>query len=236
MKYLYNLLIYNPLLNLLILFYQTIAFQNIGLAIILLTILVRIILLPLSNKAQKQQLILQKIQPEIVKIQKKYKNNIQKQTQEIFALYKDTNINPFSIYFLIFIQLPIFYALFKIFSQDFTNGSLVGLYSFINQPKDINILFLGLINLTKPSIIIAALVALFQYLQTKTMIGFLKTKIQNNYLNLFNYYVVPLILFIVVNSLPSAVGLYFLTSNTIDFISKIFINKKFIKQEKNELE
>ena len=83
---LFNTFLYTPLFNILIWLYTVL--QNFGLAVLLLTILIRMLLYPLNNKALKSQKEIQKIQPLIKEIQEKYKENPQKQAEELLALYK----------------------------------------------------------------------------------------------------------------------------------------------------
>jgi YidC/Oxa1 family membrane protein insertase len=230
----FNLLIYNPLLNILIFFYQTIAFKDLGLAIIFLTILIGIILYPLSIKMLRIRTLMQIIQPKIKLIQQKHKKDPQKQLQETMAFYKKYNINIFSMYFFLIIQLPILIALYKIFSQNFQNINLDQLYSFVLRPETINFMFLGLINLTKPSIIIAVLAAAFQYFQIRLSFKILKNR-QN--INKITLYFGPILTLIFLFYFSSAIGLYWLITNTISLISQYFVNKKIVKElEKNELE
>ena len=234
MKQVYDFLIYNPFLNILIFFYNTIAFNDLGLAIIFLTILIRIILFPVFQKMLKLQLLMQKIQPELKEIQNKYKKNPQKQLKETMDLYKKNKINPLMMYLFLIIQLPILIALFQIFSQNFTNNNvLLSLYSFIHKPEVINTLFLDLINLEKPSIILAVLAAGFQYAQSLISFSvFKKSQQKNNKMLLYFGSGMTLVFGLY---LPAAVTLYLLISNIISFIQQVFINKKFIKQKENEL-
>jgi len=234
MTQIYDFLIYNPFLNILIFFYNTIAFNDLGLAIIFLTILIRIILFPVFQKMLELQLAIQKIQPELKEIQNKYKKDPQKQIQETINLYKKNRINPIMMYLFLIIQLPILIALFQIFSQNFANNnSLLGLYSFVYKPETINILFLDLINLEKPSIILAVLAAGFQYAQSFISIYVFKESYQQ--INKILLYLGSGITLVFGLYLPAAVTLYLLISNIISFIQQIFINKKFIKQKENEL-
>lgn len=83
--------------------------------IFLLTLLVRLILLPLNIKQTKSQQKMQEIQPEIAKLQKKYKNNPEKSQQEMMKLYKDNNVNPMSGCLPLLIQMPILFALYYVF-------------------------------------------------------------------------------------------------------------------------
>lgn len=86
-----------------------------GITIILAIIIVKVITLPLHIKQVKTTKILQKIQPELQKIQAKYKSDPQKQQQQILQLYKDYKINPLSGCLPTFIQLPILLLFFQLF-------------------------------------------------------------------------------------------------------------------------
>lgn len=96
-----------------------------GLSIILFTIIVRVILLPLNLKQIKSQAVMQEMQPEIKKIQEKYKNDPQKAQQEMMKLYKEKGANPMSGCLPLLIQLPILWALFYVFRTIDTGGTIV---------------------------------------------------------------------------------------------------------------
>lgn len=232
MQEFYNIFIYNPLLNILIFFYNTIAFKDLGLSIIFLTILVRLLLYPLSQKMIKTQTLIQKIQPEIKEIQKKYKKEPQKQIEETMNLYKKHKINPMTIYAFLIIQIPILIALYQIFSRDINKIILNKLYSFLYYPEFIKSTFLGLINLEKPSIILGVAAAFFQYLQTNLSF---RVATQNRSLKAFSY-IGPAITLVFVYYLPGAVTLYWLITNIVNFVQQIFINKNITKNKENELE
>lgn len=87
-----------------------------GLAIILFTIIIRILLLPLNIKQTKSQAKLTEIQPEIQKVQTKYKNDPQKSQQEVMKLYKEHGANPLSGCLPLLIQMPILFAMFAVFN------------------------------------------------------------------------------------------------------------------------
>lgn len=87
---------------------------NYGLAIILLTLLVRIVLLPLTIKQTRSMREMQMIQPEVKKLQQKYKGNRQKMNEEMMALYKEHGINPLGGCLPLLLQMPVFIALFNV--------------------------------------------------------------------------------------------------------------------------
>src|SRR5438128_1291763 len=112
---LYNWIIYQPILNALVFLYQTVAFHDLGLAIILLTVLIRLLLYPLFHKGVRYQMVMQHLQPQIKKIQDAHKGDYEKQTQALMALYKEHEVNPFSGFLLILVQLPVLIALYHVF-------------------------------------------------------------------------------------------------------------------------
>ncbi len=152
----FNVVLYYPLFNALVFIYNYLPFRDFGVAIIVLTFIIRLILYPLSVRAFTSQRALQKLQPKIQELQKKYKDDKNKQAQETMELYKTEKINPFSGLFLALIQLPILIALYRVFWWGIKPGSLVGsLYSFVANPGNFNPMFLSLIDLSKPNIYFA---------------------------------------------------------------------------------
>src|SRR3989338_10200332 len=165
----YNLIFYQPLFNILILFYQYLPGKDFGVAVILLTVLIRLILYPLMAKSIKSQKILSELQPKVREIQQKFKDDKQGQAKEIMALYQREKINPFGGFLPLLIQLPILFALYRVFWIGLQAGQMDNLYSFIPRPDIIDPTFLGIMNLAEPSIILSVLAGICQYFQTKTM-------------------------------------------------------------------
>src|SRR5271169_5663201 len=107
----FDFFIYFPLFNALVLIYDYIPGHDFGLAIIGLTLIIRIVLYPLSITAFKSQKAIQKLQPQLQELQKKYKDNKETLAKETLELYRTEKINPFSGLFLAILQLPILLAL-----------------------------------------------------------------------------------------------------------------------------
>src|SRR3989344_830297 len=120
----FNVLLYNPLFNSLVLIYNYLPRHDFGLSIIILTIIIKCILYPTSVKALNSQKVIQKIQPQLQELQKKYKNDKEKQTKETLELYRKEKINPFSALFLALIQLPILIALYIVFQNGLSQEAL----------------------------------------------------------------------------------------------------------------
>jgi len=132
--------ILNPLYNavswVMITFHDLLSFTNNedlqwSVGIIGLVVLIRIILIPLFVKQIKSQRALTALQPHMKAIQKKYKDDRQKQSEEMMKLYKEHKTNPFASCFPILAQAPIFFALFTVLngiSQNKSHGYLKGEY------------------------------------------------------------------------------------------------------------
>lgn len=216
MIFLYNLLFYQPLLNALVFLYETIAFRDLGLAIILLTLGIRILLYPIFQKTIKHQVVMQELQPALKKIQEDHRHNREAQSRAMMALYRERGVNPFSGIFLLLLQLPVLIALYQIFLRGLTPETLGELYSFLDPPLEIHNTLFGLINLGERSILLVGLAAFAQYLQAslgvrKRLEGEKETPAQA--MSRRMALLAPGITLVVLLYLPAAVGLYwFITS------------------------
>lgn len=172
MGLIFHNLVYQPLYNLIIAFYNTISFDDFGIAIVLVTIIIKTVLIPVSKKQIESQKKMQEIQPKLKALQEKYKNDKEKQTKAIMDFYKENKVNPFSGCLPLVVQLIFLLAFYRIIINISASGLSVDggeLYSFVNSPEKVNHLFIGIIDLTKPSIGLAFLAAIAQYWQTKMM-------------------------------------------------------------------
>jgi len=219
---LFNTLIYNPLYNTLVFLLDVIPIIDVGVAVILLTIIVKLILFPLSKKAVHTQARLRVLAPELEKIKEKNKGNSQAQAQETMQLYKSNNINPFSGFLLILLQLPVIFALYFVFLR----GGLPEinteiLYSFIGVPSAIKMSFLGLLDITERSVILALITGATQYVQIKLVTPKTQKKkkdasLSANFAESMQFqmrYVMPIIITVIAYTLPAMIALYWTTSN-----------------------
>jgi len=142
-----------------------------GIAIIVVTIIIRIILYPLAKKSLQSQRALKKIQPEIKKVQKEFAKNKEQQTQEMMKLYKKHKVNPLSGCLPLIIQLPILIALYRVFINGFNGFESSQLYSFVASPGELNTTFLGVINLAEKNIMLALIAGAVQFVYTKLTIA-----------------------------------------------------------------
>lgn len=235
----FYVILYQPLFNSLILLYNYIPGHDFGVAIIFLTLIIRFILFPISLKATNSQKGLQDLQPKILEIQKKYKDDKEKQARETLELYKREKINPFSGLLLAFIQLPILIALYQVFWNGLKPAELTGLYSFVSNPGVINAISLHIIDLSKANFVLAVLAGVTQYVQTKMMLpknikksgGQSKEADLSNMMQMQMTYFMPVFTVIILISLPSALGLYWTVSGLFSVIQQYFFLKKNKKSE-----
>ncbi|MDP3993700.1 MAG: YidC/Oxa1 family membrane protein insertase [bacterium] len=199
-----------PLLNILIWFYNVIPGQDMGLAIIALTLLIRLILFPSFQKSLRSQRELQKLQPKLNEIKEKYKNDKETQTKATLEFYKENKVNPFSSCLPLLVQLPILIALYRVFLTGLNGEVSNELYAFVADPGAINTSFLGLVELGKSNIWFALAAGIFQFIQSK-MIAPPKTGVPDKTASIMNAqltYFMPVVTVLISMRLPAGLALY----------------------------
>lgn len=170
LSFVYTEILWRPLFNLLVGLTAAIPGHFMWVSIVLVTLVVRLILLPFSIKQAKQaqgsQGKMAGLQTELKKIQEQYKDDKQKQASETMALYRKAGVNPASGCLLLLIQLPILIALYRVFLTEIGPASAHFLYSFVHLPETMNLSFLGL-NLTQPSLRLAIAAGVMQFIQVR---------------------------------------------------------------------
>lgn len=167
----FHALVYDPLYNGLVFLVDVVPAHEVGLAVILLTILVRFILFPISRRAVTTQIQMKKIAPQVDAIKEKFKNSREEQGRAILALYREHGVRPFASFALILIQLPILIALYWVFSKGGlpqVDSSL--LYSFVQAPESVDMVFLG-IPMDGHSLLLAVLAGAVQFVYTRLSMG-----------------------------------------------------------------
>lgn len=223
----FNTFFIQPLFNALIFLYQYVAFQDLGAAIILLTVIIRVVLFPLFYKSFRNQTILQKLQPEIQKIQHDHKHDRERQAKAMLELYRHHKVNPFSGFLLILVQLPVLIALYHVFYTGLSDEALKNLYSFLSPPETLNHFFIGLIDLSSRSTIIVVLSAFFQYLQGRVSLPKnVDSSSQAARMAKQMVWLGPALTIAVLYTMPAAVGVYWLTTSLFSLVQQVYINKK----------
>lgn len=161
---------YQPILNLLISLYNTISFHDLGVAIILLTAVIKLVFWPLGRSSIKSQKALQDLQPKIEELKKQYANDKAGLSRATMDLYKQNKVNPFSSCLPLLIQLPFLIAVYRVF-RDGVDNKLELVYSFVNRPETLNVISFGFLDLSKRSIVLAVLAGLAQFWQAKMLMS-----------------------------------------------------------------
>ena len=233
MSNIFETLFYQPILNLLVYLYNIVPGNDLGIAIIFLTVVIKMVLWPLSRQAIESQKKLQELQPEMEKIKKEHKDNKEELGRAMMALYKEKSINPFSSCLPLLIQLPFFFAVFKVFRDGFENGSLDLVYSFVTKPELINSISLGFVNLSNPNAVIALAAGGAQYWQAKMTLSKKpatpadpnKAPDMTEMMNKQMLYFMPLLTIFIGFTLPGGLSLYWLTTTLLTVLQQHYIFK-----------
>lgn len=211
-------------------------FLDAGVIVIIFTIIVKLILLPLSIKASKAQIQMKSAESDLQLIKEKHKDNKEEIGKKTMEYYKEKGINPFSSLLILLIQIPILIGLYRIFivsGLPQINTDL--LYSFITAPKpeDINMLFLGLIDLSGKSIFLALVAGITTYFQVVSANPPVSgNSSQNDFAKAMSVqmkYALPVLMAFVAYTVSSAIALYLITSNVFATAQEIYIRKKYHK-------
>lgn len=230
----FNILLYQPLFNALIFIYNIMPLRDFGLAVIVLTLTIKLLLYPLGTMSIKAQKAMQDLQPKIKEIQEKFKQDKARQAKETMELYKKAGVNPFSGCLPLLIQLPILIALYRVFWRGFGPSELGNyLYPFVAVPENISYSFLGLVDLSKSFWPLAVITGLFQYIQTRFSYkanpkpqdkGDFSSIMQNQMLYFF-----PIFTVIILLKLPSALALYWLTTTIFTIFQQWVIFRRYVE-------
>lgn len=234
----WDAVLYRPFVNALALLVSFAPGGNVGFAIIILTILVKLILFPFSKHSLENQIKMNILAPELEKI-KKNGGNKEEQAKQTFDLYKKHKTNPFSGCLVALIQIPIILALYYVFIKGL-NFETDALYSFVSMPQDVNPVFFG-IDLHNKSLILAILAGISQYFQAHFMHKPTQTSHTGSFqesfarsMNMQMKYFFPVLVFFILYtdflgvSLSSAVALYWTVSNTFSTLQQIYISRKYL--------
>jgi YidC/Oxa1 family membrane protein insertase len=226
--------IYEPFYNALVALITVVPYADVGIAVVLLTILVKILLFPLARRASIMQAKVKELAPEMEEIKEKHKEDKQAQTLAMLALYKRENIRPFLSMAVVFIQLPVIFGLYWVF---FKGGlpeiNVDVLYSFIPVPEMVNMSFLGLIDMGGKSIVLALIAGVSQFIYSKFVLPeppkrsdkpSLKDDLAHSF-HLQMKYVMPVIVTVIAYTISAAVALYWATSNIFMILQEYFVKK-----------
>ena len=233
LEFFFNNVLIDPMLNILAGLY-IVLFGNFGLAIIVFTVIVRLLTLPLQLKMMRQMKAMQALQPRMREIQARHSKDPQKRSQEVMRLYREAGVNPLGCLGPMFIQLPIWIGLYQALlnSLGTTPDHLVGLAQRVYSwnpladalvPLNSNFLWLDLAN-PDPTPILPVLVGVTTWAQQKmtTMPAADERQASTNKMMLL---MMPFMLALFSFSFPSGLPLYWVISNTIGVAIQGFMTK-----------
>jgi len=210
-------------------------FFDAGVIIIIFTIIIKIIILPLSIKASKAQIEMKSTEKDLQTIKENYKNDKAEQSKKIMEYYKERGINPFASIFILLIQLPILIGLYQVFIKSgLPKINTALLYSFIGSPVAIDMMFFGVLNISEKSIILAILAGITTYFQishstgSQTQTGGTQGDIAKAMAMQMKYFF-PILMAFIAYTISSAIAIYFITSNVFAIGQEIYIKKKYHK-------
>ncbi|MDR1389338.1 MAG: membrane protein insertase YidC [Treponema sp.] len=216
-------------------FYNLLPRPNYGVAIILLTLLVKIILFPLTKKSSEMSIKMQAIAPKIKELQEKYKDNAAKLNTEMAALYKREGHNPMSGCLPLLIQMPILFAMYNLFNNHFDlRGAMFisgwipdlslpeSVYHFANTVPLLNWDSLRLLP--------------FIYLGSQLLYGFATSTPdqQGNPSMKMMVYAMPIMFFFLLYNVPSGLLVFWIMSNLFTLVQQLALNK-YLKKKRAEL-
>lgn len=231
----FEIIFYQPILNLLIWLYNIVPGHDVGWAIIGLTIIVKVVLYPLSQKSLHGQVALQNLQPKLDEIKKKYADNKEAMSRAMMDLYKQEGVNPLSSCLPLLIQLPFFWAIFRVFRDELSGKAITLLYPFIANPGTLNAVAFGLIDFSKPNAILAILAGVAQFLQAKMMPMRPQTATGGDQekmmaaMNKQMLYFMPALTIFISWSLPSGLAFYWFISTVLTIGQQWFMFRKIKK-------
>ena len=231
-------LVYDPLYNGLVYLVDIVPAHDMGVAVIILTILVKVILLPLSRQAIRTQVAMRAVAPEIEAIKEKFKDQQEEQARAIFALYRERNIRPFASFFIILLQFPILFGMYWVFSKGgLPNVDPSILYSFVPSPESVRMDFLGSIDMSGRSVPLAIAAGLTQLLYARLSMGPRKPREKTDNpsfssdmahsFDLQARYILPLVVAGIAYTISAAIPLYWTTSNLFMLVQELAMGRRF---------
>ncbi|MBI5644667.1 membrane protein insertase YidC [Candidatus Kaiserbacteria bacterium] len=237
---LFHAIIYNPIYNGLVFFVDLLPTHDIGIAVVIVTVIVRLILFPLSRRAIKAQMGMKALAPEIEALKKKYKDNPQEHSRALFALYRERDVHPFAGFLVLVVQIPILLGLYWVFARaGFPTVHADLLYSFVPMPHAVNMEFLGLVNMGGKSIVLAMLAALTQLIYTRLSMGprgsqtpveAVESSFSADMAKSFDLqarYVLPIVVGVIAYTVAAAAPLYWVTSNIFMIAQEYLSGRRF---------
>lgn len=223
--------------NLLVGLYNVLPGADMGFAIIALTVVIKLVLWPLTGSALKSQRAMQQLQPKLDALKEKHKDNKEALAKEMMELYTKEKVNPLSSCLPLLIQIPVLIALYRVLKLGVSDLDVSMLYSFVQNPGNVNETFLGLVDLSVRSIPLALLAGASQFVQTKMLMlkrppaklrekDGAKDEDMMAAMNQSMTYMMPIMTVVISWSLPAGLTLYWVAVSVISILQQFLVFKK----------
>lgn len=230
MMVIFNEILFRPLFNVTVFLYNILPGNDFGLAIVVLTVIIKLIFFPLASKSIKSQKKLSQLNPQIQQIKEKYKDNPKAQSEATLVLYRESGINPIAGCLPLLIQIPILIGLYQAFIAGVKPESLSLLYSFIKNPEIINKISFGFIDITSKMPILALISGGFQFIQARSSARQMQvaggTTKEMKALNTQMLYFFPVMIVIIGWNLPAGLVIYWLATTLFSIAEQAYISRK----------
>ena len=233
-SYLFHTFFYNPIYNALVAIMAIVPGGDVGIAVIILTIIIRLILLPFFLSAARTQRTMKIIEPRIKALKEKHKGDKEKEALETLALYREARVNPFASILTVLIQIPVLLALFWVFHYEpFVTLNMERLYALTPLPQATSLLFLGLISVAGKSMFLSILAGATQFFQAHVALsGTMKPSgtpgMQNDFQKIMGLqlkYVFPFLIGTIAYTTSSAIALYFIATNIMGTLQEWYVRR-----------
>lgn len=236
---LFHTFVYTPLYNALVALLSLGSFVDVGIAVVSLTVLVKLVLYPLSLKASRTQQVMRELEAPMRELRERYKDDRETQGRKILELYKERGVNPFSGFLVLLVQLPLILGLYFVFLKGglpTIDTSL--LYPFIREPLHVSMYFLGFLDMASKSYLLAVLAGATQYLQAHYAMPPLAPRSEHasfqedfaRSMQVQMKYVLPIIVAFVAYVASAAVALYWITSNLFAVGQELYVRKQLAEE------
>jgi len=230
---LYQTIFYQPLFNALVFFYNIMPWSDLGLAIVTLTVVIKLILFPFTVQSLRSQRALQELQPKIEELKRRLKDKREQLSKAMMELYKNEKVNPLSSCLPLLIQLPFLIAVYQVFRSGLNSESLDLLYPFINNPGSLNHISFGFFDLAAPSPVMAVLAGVAQFFTTKMLITKkpppmvrgtegAKDESMTAMMNKQMQYFMPIFTIVIGLGLPAGLTMYWFLTTLLTWVQQLY--------------
>jgi YidC/Oxa1 family membrane protein insertase len=201
--------------------------HNFGITILILTVLIKAAFYPLANKQYESMARMKKLQPEMQRIKEQFKDDAQRQQKEIFELYKKQKINPLAGCWPIFLQIPVFYALYKVLfvTIDMRHAPFFGWIHDLSAPDPTSLFNLfGLLPFAAPAFLHIGIWPLIMGATMWMQMQLNPPQPDPIQQKVFQW--MPVVFTFMLASFPAGLVIYYAWSNTLSIAQQVRINKK----------